>query len=131
VVVLYLYVGMGSHGNVPCYFLFDFVELPAPALLISSGWLRSSGGAVLLGCNGSALARVLRLLLKCRIIGLLLCVVKRVRGSILLLLLLLLLLLSLVVGYADLFRWARRPGLARLFSFSGLAGHLAFGEVTM
>jgi hypothetical protein len=130
VVVLYLYVGMGSHGNVPCYFLFDFVELPAPALLISSGWLRSSGGAVLLGCNGSALARVLRLLLKCRIIGLLLCVVKRVRGSILLLLLLLL-LLSLVVGYADLFRWARRPGLARLFSFSGLAGHLAFGEVTM
>ena len=68
---------MGSHGNVPCYFLFDFVELPAPALLISSGWLRSSGGAVLLGCNGSALARVLRLLLKCRIIGLLLCVVKR------------------------------------------------------
>lgn len=127
-VVLYLYVGMGSHGHVPCYFLFDLVELPAPALLISSGWLRSSGGAVLLGCNGSALARVLRLLLKCRIIGLLLCVVERVRGSILLLLLL---LLSLVVGYADLFRWARWPGLARLFSFSGLAGHLAFDEVTM
>jgi len=119
---------MGSHGHVPCYFLFDLVELPAPALLISSGWLRSSGGAVLLGCNGSALARVLRLLLKCRIIGLLLCVVERVRGSILLLLLL---LLSLVVGYADLFRWARWPGLARLFSFSGLAGHLAFDEVTM
>ena len=117
---------MGSHGHVPCYFLFDLVELPAPALLISSGWLRSSGGAVLLGCNGSALARVLRLLLKCRIIGLLLCVVERVRGSILPLL-----LLSLVVGYADLFRWARWPGLARLFSFSGLAGHLAFDEVTM
>lgn len=131
-VVLYLYVGMGSHGHVPCYFLFDLVELPAPALLISSGWLRSSGGAVLLGCNGSALARVLRLLLKCRIIGLLLCVVERVRGSILLLLPSLVLVLpSLVVGFSDLFRWARRPGLARLFSFGGLAGRLAFDEVTV
>jgi hypothetical protein len=96
-------------------------SLPSPCLL---------GRCPGLGCKGSALAHVLGLLLKCRIIGLLLCVVKRVRGSILLLLLLLL-LLSLVVGYADLFRWARRPGLARLFSFSGLAGHLAFGEVTM
>ena len=87
-------------------------------------------GLFLLGCKGSALARVLGLLLKCRIIGLLLCVVKRVGGSILLLSLVLV-LPSLVVGFSDLFRWARRPGLARLFSFGGLAGHLAFDEVTV
>ena len=44
---------------------------------------------------------------------------------------LVLVLPSLVVGSSDLFRWARRPGLARLFSFGGLAGHLAFDEVTV
>ena len=89
-------------------------------------------GLFLLGCKGSALARVLGLLLKCRIIGLLLCVVKRVGGSILLLLPSLVLVLpSLVVGFSDLFRWARRPGLARLISFGGLAGRLAFDEVTV